>query len=439
MLSTCEVKRVAMPKYVDADEALRVVQSGDRVYLHEAAMVPHELVDALCRRAMELTGVETVSIHTEGPAPHVDPGLEGHLRHNALFLGANVRKAVAEGRADYTPVFLSEVPNLFRGPLPLDVALLQVTPPDAHGFCRLGTSVACARSAADNARTVIGLVNPQVPAVMGASAIHVSRFAALVETDRPLPEHTPARVGPVESMIGEHVAALIPNRATLQLGIGAIPDGVLASLTDREDLGAHTEMFSDGLVHLAELGVITNRFKTTWNGRVVTSFAVGTKKLYDFVAGNPFVEFHPSEIVNDTREIRKIDGLVAVNSALEIDLTGQVVADSIGETIYSGIGGQMDFVHGAQLANGGKAILALPSTARDGALSRIVPTLKPGAGVVTTRGHVQYVATEYGVVNLSGQPIRRRAEMLTSIAHPDFRPELLDALKRRFYLMPSSR
>lgn len=426
------------PRMATADEALQIVQSGDRVYLHEAAMAPFELMDALCDRAMELSGVETVSLHTEGPAPHVDPRLQGHLRHNALFIGSNVRAAVNDGRADYTPVFLSEAPSLFRGPLPIDVALLQVTPPDAHGFCRLGASVACARAASDSAKTVIGLVNPQVPATMGASAIHVSRFTALVETDRALPVHQPPVIGPIERMIGEHVAALIPNSSTLQLGIGAIPDGVLASLTDREDLGAHTEMFSDGLVDLAERGVITNRFKNTWNGRVVTSFAIGTQKLYDFIAANPFVEFHPSDIVNDTREIRKIDNMVAINSALEIDLTGQVVADSIGEYLYSGIGGQMDFVRGAQLSRGGKAVLALPSTAKGGTLSRIVPTLKPGAGVVTTRGHVQYVATEYGIVNLSGQPLRRRAEMLTSIAHPDFRPELLDSLKRRFHLMPSA-
>ncbi len=427
------------PQYVDATQALRLVQSGDRVYLHEAAMAPFELMDALCERAMDLTGIETISMHTDGPAPHVDPILQGHLRHNALFVGSNVREAVNAGRADYTPVFLSEVPSLFRGELPLDVALLQVTPPDAHGFCRLGASVACARAASDTARIVIGLVNPQVPPTLGASAIHVSRFAALVETDRPLPEHHRAQIGPIERMIGEYVAELIPDRATLQIGIGAVPDGVLASLTDREDLGAHTEMFSDGLVDLVQRGVVTNRYKNTWNGRVVASFAIGTRKLYDFIAGNPFVEFHPSDIVNDTREIRKIDGMISVNSALEIDLTGQVVADSIGEFIYSGIGGQMDFVRGAQLARNGKAILALPSTAKGGELSRIVPTLKPGAGVVTTRGHVQYVATEYGVVNLSGQPLRRRAEMLASIAHPDVRPELLDSLRHRFHLMPQGR
>ncbi|MCA9860009.1 MAG: acetyl-CoA hydrolase/transferase family protein [Thermomicrobiales bacterium] len=427
------------PRFVNARTALQLVKSNDRVYLHEAAMVPFELLDALCERALELTGIETVSLHTEGRAPHVDASLDGHLRHNALFVGSNVRKAVAEGRADYTPVFLSEVPELFHDPLPLDVALLQVSPPDTHGFCRLGPSVACARAAADSARLVIGLVNPQVPVVMGASAIHVNRFSALVETDRPLPEHKPAPIGPIERQIGEQASALIPNRATLQLGIGAIPDGILASLTDREDLGVHTEMFSDGLVELAELGIVTNRYKSTWNGRVVTSFAIGTQRLYDFVSGNPFVEFHPSNIVNDTREIRKIENMISINSAIEIDLTGQVVADSIGETIYSGIGGQMDFVRGAQLSPGGKAILALPSTAKDGQISRIVPAIKPGAGVVTTRGHVQYIATEFGVVNLRGQPLRRRAEMLASIAHPDFRAELIDSLKHRFHLIPGIR
>lgn len=422
--------------YVDADRALELVTSGNRVYLHEAAMVPFELLDALCRRAMDLVGVETISLHTEGPAPHVDPALEGHLRHNALFVGKNVRAAVNDGRADYTPVFLSEVPHLFRGPLPIDVALLQISPPDRHGYCRLGPSVACARAAADTAGTVIGLVNPQVPEVMGASAVHVSRFDALVETDRPLPEYVPPPIGPIEQLIGEQVSALIPDRSTLQIGIGGIPDGVLAALVDREDLGAHTEMFSDGLVDLVDRGVITNRFKTTWNGRVVASFATGTRRLFNFISGNPFVEFHPSDIVNDTREIRRIDGMVAINSALEIDLTGQVVADSIGEHIFSGIGGQMDFVHGAQLARDGKAILALPSTAKAGTVSRIVPAIQRGAGVVTTRGHVQYVATEYGVVNLRGQPLRRRAEMLASIAHPDMKGELLDALKHRFHLMP---
>ncbi len=432
-------QRWKQPPMVTAEEAVRLIAPGDRVYLHEVAMTPHELVDALVGRAGELTGVETVSLHTEGPAPYVAPEMAGHIRHNALFVGANVREAVNDGRADYTPVFLSRVPSLFlSGQMRLDVALLQVSPPDRHGFCRLGTSIACARAAADHARTVIALVNPRVPRTLGNSAVHVSRFAALVEADRPLPVLTPAPIGETEATIGAHVAALVEQRATLQMGIGAIPDAVLAHLHGHEDLGVHTEMFSDGLLGLAEEGVITNRYKTSWRGRVVTSFALGSQRLYDFIDGNPFVEFHPSDIVNDPREIRGIERMTAINSAIEIDLTGQVVADSIGERIYSGIGGQMDFVHGASLAPEGKAIIALPSTAKGGAVSRIAPAIKPGAGVVTTRGHVQYVVTEYGAVNLGNEPLRRRAELLISIAHPDFRPELRAAAARRHISLPST-
>ncbi|MFL5762180.1 MAG: acetyl-CoA hydrolase/transferase family protein [Thermomicrobiales bacterium] len=431
-MSNLENRLPAHPPVLSADDALRLVNSGDRVYLHEAAMAPIELLDALVRRAHDLDDVETVSLHTEGPAPQVRPGLAGHIRHNALFVGGNVRDAVNTGLADYTPVFLSEVPAfLANGILPIDVALVQVSPPDIHGFCRLGTSVACARAAVDRAQTVIALVNPRVPLTLGNTAVHVSRFAAIVETDRALPATFPTPIGEIEQRIGEHVAELIPNQATLQMGIGAIPDAVLACLRNHQDLGVHTEMFSDGLVDLAEAGVITNRFKPTWRGRVVASFAVGSQRLYDFVDGNPFVEFHPSDIVNDTREIRRIDRMIAINSAIEIDLTGQVVADSIGDRIYSGIGGQMDFVRGAQLAREGKAIIALSSTARGGTVSRIVARLHPGAGVVTTRGHVQYVATEYGVVNLAAQPLRRRAELLISIAHPDVRADLTAAAKAR--------
>jgi len=427
------------PPTLAADEAVRLIESGDRVYVHEVAMAPHELLDALARRAGELHDVEVVSLHTEGPAPHVAPGVDSHLRHNALFVGANVRDAVNAGRADYTPVFLSEVPALFAsGALPLDVALLQFSPPDQHGFCRLGTSIACARAAAYHAHRVIALVNPRVPCTLGNSAIHVSRFAALVETERPLPTVQPPRVGEVERRIGEQVAALVPNGATLQIGIGAIPDAVLACLTNHVDLGVHTEMMSDGLLALAEAGVVNNRLKTTWNGRMVTSFALGSADLYRFVDGNPFVEFHPSDIVNDTREIRRLERMTAINSALEIDLTGQVAADSIGDRIYSGIGGQMDFVRGARLAPGGKAIIALPATAMQGTVSRIVATLQAGGGVVTTRGHVEYVATEFGVVNLAGESLRRRAELLISIAHPDFRAELRAAANRRHFSIPSA-
>jgi acyl-CoA hydrolase len=427
------------PSVLPADEAVRLIESGDRVYLHEVAMTPHELLDALVRRNSDLSGVEVISLHTEGPAPHVVPEFAGSFRHNALFVGANMRAAVNDGRADYTPVFLSEVPVLFAsGRLALDVALLQVSPPDRHGFCRLGTSVACARAAVDCAQTVIALLNPQVPRTLGNSAVHISRFAAVVEANRPLPTIAPTPVGPIERQIGEHVATLVMDRATLQLGIGAIPDAVLACLGEREDLGIHTEMLSDGLLDLAEAGNVTNRFKSTWPGRVVTSFALGSQRLYDFVDGNPFVEFHGSDIVNDPREIRQIERMTSINSAIEIDLTGQVVADSIGERIYSGIGGQMDFVQGASQAPEGKAIIALPSTAQRGQVSRIVPVIKPGAGVVTTRGHVQYVATEYGVVDLRGQSLRRRAELLISIAHPDARPELQAVAAHRHFSFPAA-
>ncbi len=423
---------------ITADDAVRLVQSGDRVYLHEVAMTPHELLDALVRRADSLRNVEIVALHTEGPAPHVEPQYAGHFRHNALFVGANVREAVNDGRADYTPVFLSQVPELLRyGNLPIDVALVMVSPPDRHGFCWLGTSIACARAAIDSAKQVIAVINPRVPATMGNSAVHVSRFSAAVLSDRPLPGRPETVIGPVERAIGEVVASLIPDRATLQMGIGAIPDATLTCLNDREDLGVHTEMFSDGLVELAERGVITNRYKTTFPGRIITSFAYGSPRLYDFVDGNPFVEFHASDIVNDTREIRRIDRMTAINSAIEIDLSGQVVADSMGDRIYSGIGGQMDFIWGANLARDGRAIIALPSTAQHGASSRIVPHIKAGSGVVTTRGHVQYVVTEYGAVDLSGRSLRQRAEMLISIAHPDVRADLLGALAHRKWFLPT--
>jgi acyl-CoA hydrolase len=422
-----------------ADEAVQLIHSGDRVYLHEAAMAPLELMEALANRAPELRNVETISLHTEGPAPHVAPEVAPYIRHNALFVGANVREAVNDGRADYTPVFMSDIPRLFSdGSLPLDVALVQVSPPDSHGFCRLGLSVACARAAVDTARTVIALVNDRVPRSLGNTAVHMSRFAAVVPISRPLPTHAPSPLGDTERVIGGLVASLVPNRATLQLGIGALPDATLQALDDREDLGIHTEMFSDGLVRLAERGVITNRFKTTWRNRIVTSFALGTQQVAEFVNENPFVEFHPADIVNDTREIRRIENMIAINSAIEIDLTGQVVADSIGDRIYSGIGGQMDFVRGARLAPGGKAIIALPATAKHGAMSRIVPRITPGAGVVTTRGHVQYVVTEYGIANLSGQSLRRRAEMLIELAHPDHRPDLRASLRNRFVSLPTT-
>ncbi|HUZ03554.1 MAG TPA: acetyl-CoA hydrolase/transferase C-terminal domain-containing protein [Thermomicrobiaceae bacterium] len=422
-------------RVVSASEAVELISSRDRVYVHEVAMVPTSLVDALVTRAPLLRDVEVVHLHTEGRAPYLNPDLEGHLRHNALFVGPNARDAVNEGRADYTPVFLSEIPALIAdGTLPVDVALVQVSPPDRHGFCRLGVSVACARAAVDNARIVIAEFNPRVPQTLGNSAVHVSRITAAVEVDRQLPAHAPEPFGAVDRAIGEHVAALVPDGATLQAGIGTVPNAVLAALRNHHDLGVHTEMFTDGVIDLIEGGVITNRMKTRFKGRVITSFAMGSQRLYDFVDDNPFVEFHSTGIVNDPVEIRQQSAMVAINSAIQIDITGQVCADSIGERIYSGIGGQMDFVQGALRSPGGKAIIALQSTARGGTVSRIVPQLAPGSGVVTTRGHVQWVVSEYGAVNLRGRSLRERAELLIGIAHPDFRAELraLAAARRLF-------
>jgi acetyl-CoA hydrolase len=414
-------------KICTPESALACVKSHQRVYVHEASMVPHTLLASLVARAPELEGVEVVHLHVDGDAPHVHPSLQGHLRHNALFVGPNTRQAVAEGRADYTPVFLGEVPSMFRASLPLDVALIQVSPPDAHGYCRLGLSVACALPALEAAKVVIAEINPQVPRTMGNSAVHISEIDFAVEVERPLPQMAPAAFGATEEAIGRHVAGLVPNGATIQVGIGKVPNAVLAALGRHEGLGVHTEMFSDGLLALAKTGVISGHHKTRYSRRVVTSFAAGSEALHAFVHENPFVEFHPSHRVNDPNEIKKQHRMVAINSALQIDLTGQVCADSVGEQIYSGIGGQMDFVQGALRSPGGAAVIALPSTARRGQTSRIVPRLDPGAGVVTTRGHVQWVVTEHGAVNLRGRSMRERAELLIEVAHPDFRAELRKA------------
>ena len=394
-------------------------------------MVPHTLLGALVERAPELEGVEVVHLHIDGEAPHVDPSLEGHLRHNALFVGPNTRQAVAEGRADFTPVFLGEVPSMFHASLPLDVALIQVSPPDEHGYCRLGLSVACALPAVEAARVVIAEINPQVPRTLGNSAVHVDEIDFAVEVDRPLRPMTPAAFGAAEEAIGANVAELVPNGATIQVGIGKVPNAVLAALDGHEGLGVHTEMFSDGLLALAKAGVINGHHKTRFERRVVTSFATGSEALHAFVHENPFVEFHPSHVVNDPNEIKKQHQMVAINSALQVDLTGQVCADSVGERIYSGIGGQMDFVQGALRSPGGAAVIALPSTAHKGEVSRIVPRLTSGAGVVTTRGHVQWVVTEHGAVNLRGRSLRERAELLIQVAHPDFRAQLRQAAKAR--------
>ena len=417
---------------VTPDEAVSVVQSGHRVFVHEAAMVPQELVAAFCRRTLDLSNIEVVHLHTEGGAPYVAPEYEGHVRHNALFVGANVREAVQQGRADFTPVFLSEVPQLFpRWNPSIDVALVQVSPPDEHGFCRLGVSVAAARAAVDHARFVIAELNPNVPCTMGHSALHISQIHAAVEVAYPLPQAQRPVFGEVETDIGRHIAHEIPHGATLQMGIGAIPDAVLAALHEHRDLGVHTEMFSEGLIDLIVCGAVTCRLKPHFPGRVVASFAVGTERLYQFVSDNPFVEFHPSDVVNDPRYIAKQRAMMAINSAIEVDLTGQVCADSLGDRIYSGIGGQMDFMRGALRSVGGKAFIALPSTAKGWVAVENRSSVETRGRRRHHRGHVQYVVTEFGAVNLRGRSLRERAELLISIAHPDHRAELRAAARQR--------
>ncbi len=407
-----------------ADEALSIVRSGSRLFVHGAAATPTPLVEALVRNE-SLADIELYHLHTEGPAPFVDAGHRGRFLSVSLFAGPPVRRAIDEGAADFIPVFLSDIPALFlSGRIPLDVALLQLSPPDAHGCCSLGTSVDAALAASLSARHIVAEINRQMPRTLGNTLVPFSRIDACIYTDRPLPTHTTAPPTAVEDAIGAQVAALVEDGATLQMGIGAIPDAALRRLGGKHDLGIHTEMFSDGILDLVEAGVITNRRKKVHPGRIVTSFVLGSERLYRFVDDNPLVEFHPCDRTNDTALIRKNDKVVAINSALEIDLSGQVVADSIGFRIYSGIGGQMDFIRGAALSQGGKPVIALPSTAAGGRVSRIVSALKPGAGVVTTRGHVHWVVTEYGAVNLFGRSLRQRAEALIGIAHPDVRAEL---------------
>jgi 4-hydroxybutyrate CoA-transferase len=407
-----------------AEDVVRHVESGTNVFVHGACATPTGLLRALADRT-DLEAVRLHHLHTAGDAPFAEPDQEGRLRSVSLFTGPALRRPIAEGRADFVPVFLSDIPALFEsGQIPLDVAIVQLSPPDAHGLCSLGTSIDTAKTAADCARLVIAEINEQMPRTLGNSTIPLTRISAFVHTDRPLLEHPAEPEGEIEARIGEVVAALVEDGSTLQMGIGTIPDAVLRRLHDKHDLGVHTEMFSDGLISLVEAGVVTNRLKKVHPQRTVTSFVAGTRRLFDFVHDNPLVEFHSCDHTNDTSLIRKNDRVVAINSALQVDLTGQVCADSIGHRIYSGIGGQMDFMRGAALSRGGKPILAFPSTAAGGKLSRLVVALEPGAGVVTTRGHVHWVATEYGAVNLHGKTLRERGEALIAIAHPDFRAEL---------------
>lgn len=411
-------------KAVSAAEAVRAIPNGARVFVHGAAATPSELLEAMCAR-QDLAGVELYHLHTSGPHPFAEASCAGRLHSNSLFTGPALRKPVEEARADFIPIFLSDIPDLFRkGVVPLDVALLSLSAPDRQGNCTLGPSVDAAKGAAESAKIILAVVNEKMPRTHGNTVVPFDRVHAFTLADRPLWEAHAAEQSGVEQRIGEIISELVEDGSTLQMGIGAIPDAVLSRLSNKRDLGVHTEMFSDGLVDLIEGGVVTNRHKEVHRGRTVTSFVSGTTRLYEFVHDNLLVEFHPCDRTNDTALIRQNPKVVAINSALEIDLTGQICADSIGHRIYSGIGGQMDFIRGAALSEGGKAILALPSTAAGGKVSRIAPALKPGAGVVTTRGHVRWVVTEYGAVNLLGLTLRKRAEALISIAHPDFRAEL---------------
>lgn len=409
---------------VSAADAVAHLRSGTRVFVHGAAATPQPLVDAMVDRA-GLEDVRLYHLHTEGTARFASPEHAGRFRSVSLFTGPPLRDAIAAERADYVPIFLSDIPALFtRGTVPLDAALLQLSPPDRHGLCTLGTSVDAAKAAADSAPVLIAEINRQMPRTHGNTVVPFERLAAFVLTDRPLPEHAPEPETPVVARIGELVAGLVEDRSCLQLGIGGIPDAVLSRLHDKRDLGVHTEMFSDRVVDLVRSGAVTNRYKAVHPGRLVTSFVSGSRRLFDFIDDNPLVEFHPCDRTNDTSIIRMNERVVAVNSALQVDLTGQVCADSIGHRIYSGIGGQLDFIRGAALSPGGKPILALPSTAAGGTVSRIVVTLQAGAGVVTTRGHVHWLVTEYGAVNLHGLSLRERADALIGIAHPDFRAGL---------------
>ena len=412
-------------KLQSADEALRYLKSGMRVYIQPGCAEPEMLVESLIRRAPEVHDVEVVHMMTLGVAPYVAPEMAGHFRHNAVFIGSNVRDAVNEGRADYTPIYLSEIEELFEsGDMRIDVALIEVSPPDCHGFCSFGVGVDTTLTAAKCARYVVAQVNDYMPRTYGDSFIHVSDIDAVVESSRPLCELKKPLVTDMHVAVARHVASLIEDGAVLQTGIGGIPDAVLPFLMDRKDLGIHSELVSDGVMPLIEAGVITGTRKNYKPRKIIVGFVLGTKKIFDFVDNNPIFEFHPTSYTNDPALIARNDKMVAINSALQVDLTGQVCSDSIGNQFYSGIGGQVDFLRGASRSKGGKPIIAISSTAKSGTISRIVPMLSPGAGVVTSRGLVRYVVTEHGVAYLHGKSIRERAKALIEIAHPKFRDEL---------------
>jgi len=424
-----------------AQEAVKVIKSGDKIHLHPGCAVPEVLVDAMVDRAPELYDCEVLHVLSVGKARYVEPEMAQHFKHTALFIGNNVRKAVNEGRADFVPVFLSEISGLFySGDIKIDVALIHVSPPDEHGFCSFGVGVDVTKPATDVAKVVIAQVNHNMPRALGDSFIHVSKIHKIVEVDAPIMElpqmeldATDEEIG-VFRRIGENISSMIEDGSTLQVGIGKIPDAVLMSLEGKKDLGIHSEMFSDGVIKLVENGIINNEKKSIHPGKMVAGFVLGTRKLFDFIDNNPIAEFHPTHYVNDPFIISQNKKMVAINSAIQIDLTGQVCADSVGYDLYSGFGGQVDFIRGAARSEGGKPIVALPSTAKKGTVSRITTHLAEGAGVTTSRGDVHFVATEFGVVNLHGKKISDRAKALISIAHPRFRDELTCFAKKRMWM-----
>ena len=422
-------------KLMNAGDALRCVESGMRVYIHPGCAEPELLVEALMERAPFVRDVEIIHLMTMGSAPYVAPEMAGHFRHNAMFIGGNVREAVNDGRADYTPVFLSEIEALIdSGQLRMDVALIQVSPPDAHGYCSLGVGVDTTMTAVRCAKYSVAQVNDQMPRTYGDCFLHIDQIDAFVETSRPLCEAPKIEITPIHRAIAKHVATLIEDGSTLQTGIGGIPDAVLAYLTDRQDLGVHTELVSDGVIALIDAGVLTGRRKTLLPRKIVVSFLLGSKRLFEYVNENPIFEFRPNAFTNDPLQIARNERMIAINSALQVDLTGQVCADSIGTQFYSGIGGQVDFIRGSSRSKGGKPIIALPATAKNETVSRITPMLDPGAGVVTSRGLTRYVVTEYGIAYLHGKTIRQRAEALISIAHPKFRDSLFEYCERTKWL-----
>lgn len=427
-------QKIYQQKVTSAADALAVVQSGNRVYMGGGAGVPVTLMQALVARAPELENVELTHILTFADAPYAAERYKKHFRVNALFIGGNVRRAVAGGWADFTPIFLSDIPSLFRdGTLPLDVALIMLSPPDEHGFCSYGVEVGTTKPAAEAAKIIIAEVNEQMPRTYGDSFIHVSRLDYIVESDQPIPEAPQGGTSPEHLMVGQHIAELIPNGATLQMGIGNIPDAVLRCLNNHKNLGIHTELFSDGVIDLVEDGIVTCAEKTFHPGKIVAGFLFGSERLYRFIDNNPMIEMQPTHYVNDPFNIAKNNKMVAINSAVQVDLTGQVCADSIGTRFYSGAGGQVDFIRGAARSPSGLPIIAFLATAQGGKVSRIVPTLYEGSGVVTTRNDVNIVVTEYGVAHLRGRNIRERAQALIAISHPAFRDELSYAARQLRY------